>query len=531
MQDKQKELFKSRIERLREENDALKDKLASVKKENTDILKSLSRSETLLNSMPVGLILVQDSRVLRANNAILDYFGFRPEEIMGTEFTDLLHVDERDHTAKIHKIWESGRMSPDHYDARLVPSSGQSELFEIRCKRIRFQNRTAFLLIASGIKERQEQEKEKTQKEKTRALLTMAVGVKENLGPFADIILEAMRECMTLDHSGNKRLDRIYRKLEETSVKALNLNEALEIIAGTVKDKQAAALLSLNETVKSAVESMGMRCSKLAECQGVKIALKSYLRSSSLIEGDLKNITRAISLLIANAMEAMPDGGEIYITTEDNNGDSHVYVQDNGNGIPDTLKDRIFDPFFTTKKGAMGLGLNISSSIIKRHGGAIEFTSRDGEGATFHIRLPVSGQNSVSKVEGRRRKLTGARIMIIQDNDVAREILSHTLKAKGCRVLKALNASEGLVKLRNRPFDMLIVDDAVLSMERDVFIKKARKAVPGLSVALIGSKAKSGIDCRQGIKPDLNIIKPVDVNSAVKQISEVLSVKKQAAAG
>ncbi len=527
MQDKQKELFKSRIERLREENDELKDKLASVKKENADILKSLSRSETLLNSMPVGLILVQDRRVLRINNAFLDYLGYRPEDIMDTEFTDLVHVDERDHTEKIHRLWESGRMSPDHYETRLVPSSGLPEFFEIRCRRIRFYNRTAFLLIAIGIRERQELEKEKIQKEKIRALLTMAAGVKDYLGPFTDIILETMRECRTFDHSGNTNFDRIYKRLEETSVKALTLNEALEIIAGTAKDKQIHAFLSLNETVKAVVDSMQRRCIELAERRGVKIALKSYLRSSSLIEGDFKNITHAISHLIANAMDAMPDGGEIHITTEDNNGDSHVYVQDNGNGIPDMLKDRIFDPFFTTKKGSMGLGLNISSSIIKRHGGAIEFTSREGEGATFHIRLPVSGQTPASKAEGRRRRLTGARIMIIQENDVAREVLSHTLKARGCRVLKTLNAAEGLVKLKNRPFDMLIIDDAALNMERGVFIKKARKAVPGLSVALITSKAGSGIDSRQGAKPDLNIIKPVDVNSAVKRISELLSVKKQ----
>jgi CheY-like chemotaxis protein len=226
-------------------------------------------------------------------------------------------------------------------------------------------------------------------------------------------------------------------------------------------------------------------------------------------------------------MEAMPEGGDIYITTEDNNDDSHVYVQDSGKGIPDTFKDRIFDPFFTSKKGSLGLGLSMSCSIVEKHGGNIEFTSRDGEGAIFHIRLPIARQKPVSKTGGFRKKITDARIMIIQENDVAREILSHTLKTKGCRIIKAVNAIEGLVKLRNRPFDMLVVDDAALNMGRDIFIKKARKVVPGLPIALIlDSKAKSEIDNNQGMKADLNIIKPIDINSALKQISAVLSVKK-----
>ena len=527
MQEKQKELLQSRIERLREENSELKDKLACAKKENIDILKSLTRNEALLDSMPAGLILIQDRKVLRANDAILEYLSYKPEEIIGIDFTDLIHPDEREQLTKIHKVWESGRMSPDRYEARLMPSSGMPVFYEIRCRRIRFQTRTAFLLIATCMRERLEQEKEKTRREKTDALLTMAIGMKDRIGPFTDIILGALRECRTFNHSGNKRLDGIFNKLEEASVKATKVNEELEIIAGGRKDKQAPVLLSLNEAVKAAVQSVERMCRERAETQGIKTSLKFYLRSSSLIEGDLKIITDAISHIIINAMEAMPEGGDIHITTEDNNGDSHVYVQDNGKGIPDTFRDRIFDPFFTTRKGSMGLGLSMSRSIIEKHGGDIELTSSDGEGAIFHIRLPVGGQRPVSKAKGSRKKITDARIMIIQENDVAREILSHTLKTKGCKILKAVNTVEALVKLRNRPFDMIVVDEAALNMGRDVFIRKARKAVPGLPIALIkDSKSKSDSYDHQGTKADLNIIKPIDVNSVVKQISAVLSAKK-----
>ena len=525
MQDKQKALFQSRIERLKKENYELKEKLASRKKETAEILKSIMRSETLLNFMPAGLVLIQDGKVLRANNTVLGHLGYKHDDIIGLHFPDLIHADEREQITKIHKLWESGRMSPDQYEARLMTSSGMPVFYEIRCNRIRFQNRTAFLLIATGIKERLEREREKTKKEKGDALLTMAAGVKDKLGPFTDIILEATRECKTFSQPGNKRLEGIFKKLEDALTKALNVNEDLEIIAGTVKNRQDQIIFNLNEAVKAAVQSADRTCREWAEAGGIKLALKSYLRSSSLIEGDLKDITDAISHVIANAVEAMPDGGDIHITTEDNNGDAHIYIQDNGSGIPDRFKDRIFDPFFTAKKGAMGLGLSMSFSIVKRHGGDIDFTSRDGEGAIFHIRFPVAGQKTALKPKDRRKKITDSKILIIQENDVAREVLSHPLKIKGCRITKAVNAAEGLVKLKTRAFHMLIADEAALDMNMGIFINKARKTIPGLSIAII-IEAATGDPHHSSHKADLIIKKPVDVSSAVKQISAVLLERK-----
>lgn len=526
MQDKQRELFQSRLKRLKEKNDEFKKKLASLKKDNAEVLKTLARNETLLNNMPAGLILIQDRKVLRANKIILADLGYRHEDIVGTDFPDLVHADDREYIKKIYRLWVSGRMSPDQYEARLVASSGMPVFSEIRCRRIRFQNRTAFLLVATSIKERLEREQEKARNKKTDTIATMAAGVKDKLGPFADIILETIREFKASGNPGNKRLEELFKRLENASTKALDVNEGLEIIAGTGKVKQPLVVFSLNEAVNSAIKSADRLCREWAEPRDIKLSLKSYPRSSSFIEGDPKDISNAVLQVVGNAVEAMPDGGDIYITTEDNNGDAHVYIQDNGTGVQDRYKERIYDPFFTTKKGAMGLGLSVSSSIVKRHGGEIDFTSRDGDGAIFHICLPITQQKPITRAKGRRKKITNSRVMIIQENDVAREVLSHPLKVKGCRITKAVNAAEGLVKLKNKSFDMLIAEEAVLNMERGAFIKKARRAVPGLSIALIvDTGAASGIDRRYGHEADLIIKKPVDVNSAVKRISEVLAGK------
>ena len=87
----------------------------------------------------------------------------------------------------------------------------------------------------------------------------------------------------------------------------------------------------------------------------------------------------------------MPEGGQLFISTRNENDSVGIEFKDTGCGIPEEYKDRIFEPFFTTKmdwKGT-GLGLSICYDIIKNHNGNIEVDSRLGKGAVFTIILPV----------------------------------------------------------------------------------------------------------------------------------------------
>jgi signal transduction histidine kinase len=97
--------------------------------------------------------------------------------------------------------------------------------------------------------------------------------------------------------------------------------------------------------------------------------------------------------LLHNATQAIEKEGDIWITTALKNAGIEIEIRDNGKGIPAHLLSKIFDPFFTTKpvgKGT-GLGLSISYSIIQKHGGKIIPQSKEGEGTTFTIVLPVKG--------------------------------------------------------------------------------------------------------------------------------------------
>ena len=102
--------------------------------------------------------------------------------------------------------------------------------------------------------------------------------------------------------------------------------------------------------------------------------------------------------LLRNAMEAMPEGGKIRVTTTLRRFRSgrapvaELFVSDNGHGIPEALHGQIFKPFFTTRPNGTGLGLPISASIVRAHGGRIAAKNRAGGGATFRVMLPLDDE-------------------------------------------------------------------------------------------------------------------------------------------
>lgn len=105
--------------------------------------------------------------------------------------------------------------------------------------------------------------------------------------------------------------------------------------------------------------------------------------------------------LLTNAVQAMPEGGDIFVSTAVWDGEVRVSIRDTGPGIPDALRHRIFDPFFTTKPvgTGTGLGLTISYGIIKKAGGRIECRSQEGIGTTFVITLPLGPEVPSRAVE------------------------------------------------------------------------------------------------------------------------------------
>lgn len=128
------------------------------------------------------------------------------------------------------------------------------------------------------------------------------------------------------------------------------------------------------------------------KCRLKSVRIKKKLeKSCSPVEVDPEQIKQVFVNLISNALESMPNGGWLEISTSYRSSEGFIEtsIADTGYGIESSSLERIFEPFFTTKEGRTGLGLTIAQKILENHGGAIEVKSRKGSPTIFTVKIPV----------------------------------------------------------------------------------------------------------------------------------------------
>ncbi len=174
----------------------------------------------------------------------------------------------------------------------------------------------------------------------------------------------------------DKIIDEIER-IDELLIRLLNVSERSVVDLVNV---------SVAEVILKALESF----TDQMQSQGIKL-FKDISIDVPDIQTDENEISLVFSNLFSNALLAMPDGGELWISLGHDNEQLKIMVADSGNGIPEENLNRIFDPFFTTRKRGTGFGLSTVLRIIKSLDGRIYAVNRPEGGAEFVISLPLSG--------------------------------------------------------------------------------------------------------------------------------------------
>lgn len=220
--------------------------------------------------------------------------------------------------------------------------------------------------------------------EKLVSLGTLAAGVAHEINnPLTGILLYASIL------NGDSRLDPallpdVERVVAETQRCAGIVKNLLEFSRESLPAKEVIALEAILDEVVTLFNQQ-------PAFKNIVIR-KNYSGDLPQISVDPNQIRQVFMNLIINAGHAMPDGGDLDISTYRSANGKYVSagLKDSGNGISEENLARIFDPFFTTKSEGTGLGLSISYGIIENHGGRIEVSSTEGMGATFVVMLPVS---------------------------------------------------------------------------------------------------------------------------------------------
>jgi len=244
-------------------------------------------------------------------------------------------------------------------------------------------NRTLEKRINDAMKELEENQRQLMQSEKLAALGQIAAGMAHELrNPLTSIkiLLYSLIEEFNINEKRPEDVEVIkgeIGKMEELIRRFLDFARP----SSPVLEK-----VNVNEVIEGVISLFGYQMKEN------DIVLRMNLSPKAEIMADKDHLRQLFLNLILNAIQAMPQGGELRIKTRISDGVLITTIRDTGGGIPKSIMDRIFEPFFTTKEEGIGLGLSIVDRIVKEHNGRIEVESTPGEGTEFKVYLQIGGE-------------------------------------------------------------------------------------------------------------------------------------------
>lgn len=344
--------------------------------------------EKILESMLDGMLTVDIKGRIRTYNLmaekitgrkIAEVLGKTCEEIWGKRGMITNVVENTLTKSRYYVNFEARIASPEK---GLVPVSFSSTvLFDHHGKKM------GALLTIQDLTEVKELEGKVRRADKLSALATMAAGMAHEIkNPLSSMkVLAQLLPRKIEDHE--------YRmKLQEIMPREINrIDRIVESLLGFAR---ATTLKFEKVDIKDILEDNLKYFEDQAHSSEVKI-LKEYAQLPQ-IEIDKAQLSQVFSNLILNAIQAMPESGELKIVTLPGKRTENILrtvkikISDTGHGISEDMQKKLFDPFYTTKHGGTGLGLTISHSVVDGHKGYIDLESTVGQGTTFTVTLPVS---------------------------------------------------------------------------------------------------------------------------------------------
>lgn len=325
--------------------------------------------------------------------------------------------------------------------------------------------------------------------EKLRALGEMASGVAHDFNNLLAAILGRAQLLLhrVEDPTARQWLQIIERSAADGAKTVRRLQEFTRI-----RRDQPAVAVDLNQVVREALELTESSWRLEPPRRGIVIqAVTELAPDLPTTLGDPAELREVMTNLILNAVDAMPRGGTLTVSTALRGESIELRAVDTGVGIPEAVRGKIFDPFFTTKgpKGT-GLGLSMTYGILSRHGATITVESREGQGTAFTLLFPAGAPPKPEVPDhGGEPSAVALRCLVVDDEEDVGDMVADVLRSAGHTVVVARNASEGLSRVRGEPLDLVFTDLSMPGMTGWELAREVREAAPGLPVILVSGFA------------------------------------------
>ncbi len=471
-------------------------------------------------------------------------FGYEPEDFYagGVRFLDLIDSDDRWRVVEEQSRAErEGREEmTDIY--RLRTRSGEVRWVDDRTRLCRDdEGRVTHLQgLLLDITDRRQQELQLLQSQKMEAVGTLASGIAHDFNNLLTAIYgytELARASLPEDHRAVEPL----RMVEQAASQASGVTRSL--LTFSCKHGSHKQPLNLVHVLTEA-----MRLLRHVLPASVEIVEDYRSDGDVWVRGDAMQLQQVLMNLALNARDAMPEGGRLRIALRrdcetrgsgrsipgaDANGAVTLTVEDSGTGMSPDIRARAFEPFFTTKprgQGA-GLGLAVTHGVVTDCGGTVDVDSAVGRGTSVRIVLPCceAGPDRVKSEEPQEVVAArGETLLVVEDDDHVRAIVTSSLRSRGYEVLQARDGAEALQRLleSTEPVRLIALDLDLPRMSGEACLRELRDA--GIRIPVVVTTGSSELGVESSVDGDVHLLrKPFPMADLAALISRILAESRR----
>lgn len=457
--------------------------ITSRKQAMAALKESEEKYRLLVENANDAIFIVQDNQVKFPNKKGKEMGKDLSLELDRVPFTNYIHPDDRATVIDRHIRRLKGEDIPNTYSFRIVGKDEHEIWAELTSVNINWEGKPATLNFLRDVSTQKKLENQFYQAQKMKAIGILAGGVAHDFNNLLMCIQGnafVMLKDISETHPHYELISNITHSVERAA-------EFIKQLLGfSRKGKYKLTPINLNDLIRDS-SNMFARTRK-------EISVQRKLQEEIwTVSVDSAQIEQALLNLYINAAEAMPNGGNLYIETENailekntleksvNKPGKYVKISiaDVGLGIDEKDLQRIFEPFFTTKRFGKGNGLGLSSvyGIVSNHGGIINVDSKIDQGTTFIIYLPaskesISGEKIEEAIEKEKKSLKGLieknlTVLIVDDEDDVLNVIAKMLKIIGFKVFIAKSGPMAIevYKKHMGTIDIVILDMIMPGMD------------------------------------------------------------------
>ncbi len=502
-------------------------------------------------------ILTRDGSWLEVNEELSRMLGYERDALLAKRWTDLVPTSGQSADRAQFGAVLGGEQPAVAREAQLLRSDGTTidAIISVRALPGPLDGADHLMVVVQDttVRRRAERDREEllAREQEARRVAEAASHAKDDFLAVASHELRAPLSAIigwaSLLRDGNVDPEQYRRALEQIDRSGRSLAQLIDdlldmsrIVSGKVR--LAVRSVEVGRIVEAAVESM--RPAALAKDIHLRLRLEA---GRERVLGDADRLQQVVWNLVANAIKFTDLGGEVRVEVVRRTCQVEIRVRDTGRGIEPELLPHVFERFWqadtTTSRthAGLGLGLAIVRDLVELHGGTVRAESGGaGQGAVFTVSLPATGVPAASAMgEGpgpaRERDLAGvlegARVLVVDDEEEAQELVRMALERRGVEVRTAGTASQALEVLEEWAPSVLVSDIAMAEMDGYMLIRelRARESVRGGHVPAIAFTALARAEDRSRALAagfDGWVAKPADPVQLVAAVAEIAGVHR-----